>query len=194
MLNNVMQGGMSQIGQPIYYTFRGRSAIEAVRIMDGEAESKDGYLMRAIIKLLYRYPRRNRTHDLDLAIECIKMLREEYTDPPKKREGDMIKHPDHYTFRGVEAIEVVKIMTSTATGVEAYLLGCAVKYLYRYPRKNGKQDLDKAIQCIKMLRDYLYEKKKKPTTSDRRWGPCITTSGRTSSWTGFETTTSGPPG
>ena len=40
-------------------------------------------------------------------------------------------------------------------------LGCAVKYLYRYPRKNGDQDLDKAIQCIKMLRDYLYGKEDK---------------------------------
>lgn len=144
------------IKHPEHYTFRGREAIEAVQIMAGEAESKDGYLMRAIIKLLYRYPRKNGQKDLDLAIECIKMLREDYTDIPKKREGDMIKHPDHYTFRGVEAIEVVKIMTATATGVEAYLLGCAVKYLYRYPRKNGKQDLEKAEQCIRMLREYLY--------------------------------------
>lgn len=144
------------IKHPEHYTFRGREAIEAVQIMAGEAESKDGYLMRAIIKLLYRYPRKNGQKDLDLAIECIKMLRESYTDHPKKREGDMIKHPDHYTFRGVEAIEVVKIMTATATGVEAYLLGCAVKYLYRYLRKNGKQDLEKAEQCIRMLREYLY--------------------------------------
>lgn len=144
------------IKHPEHYTFRGREAIEAVQIMAGEAESKDGCLMRAIIKLLYRYPRKNRAHDLDLAIECIQMLRDDYTDHPKKREGDMIKHPDHYTFRGVEAIEVVKIMTATATGVEAYLLGCAVKYLYRYPRKNGKQDLEKAEQCIRMLREYLY--------------------------------------
>lgn len=144
------------IKHPEHYTFRGREAIEAVQIMAGEAESKDGYLMRAIIKLLYRYPRKNGQKDLDLAIECIKMLREDYTDHPKKREGDMIKHPDHYTFRGVEAIEVVKIMTDTATGVEAYLLGCAVKYLYRYPRENGKQDLEKAEQCIRMLREYLY--------------------------------------
>lgn len=144
------------IKHPEHYTFRGREAIEAVQIMAREAESKDGYLMRAIIKLLYRYPRKNGQKDLDLAIECIKILREEYTDHPKKRGGDMIKHPDHYTFRGVEAIEVVKIMTATATGVEAYLLGCAVKYLYRYPRKNGKQDLEKAEQCIRMLREYLY--------------------------------------
>lgn len=144
------------IKHPEHYTFRGREAIEAAQIMAGETESKDGYLMRAIIKLLYRYPRKNGQKDLDLAIECIKMLREDYTDHPKKREGDMIKHPDHYTFRGVEAIEVVKIMTATATGVEAYLLGCAVKYLYRYPRKNGQQDLEKAEQCIRMLREYLY--------------------------------------
>lgn len=53
-----------------------REAIEAVRIMDGEAESKDGYLMRAIIKLLYRYPRKNGKQDLDKAIQCIKMLRD----------------------------------------------------------------------------------------------------------------------
>ena len=149
------------ISSPEYYTFRGTDAIEAARIMVRGTESQNRYLMRAIIKLLYRYPRKNGAQDLDLAIECIKILREDYTDHPQKGEGDMIKHPDHYTFRGVEAIEVVKIMTSTATGVEAYLLGCAVKYLYRYPRKNGKQDLDKAIQCIKMLRDHLYGKEEK---------------------------------
>ncbi|WP_423781221.1 DUF3310 domain-containing protein [Acidaminococcus fermentans] len=70
----------------------------------------------------------------------------------------MIKHPEHYIFRGIEAIEAVKILTATATGVEAYLLGCAVKYLYRYPRKNGDQDLAKAEQCIHMLRENLYGK------------------------------------
>ena len=161
MTNNGMQGDMIQVDQPLYYTFRGISAIEAARIMAGESENKDGYLMRAIIKLLYRYPRKNGAQDLDLVIQCIEVLREDYTDQPKKREGDMIKHPDHYTFRGVEAIEVVKIMTATATGVEAYLLGCAIKYLYRYPKKNGKQDLEKAEQCIRMLRDHLYGKEDK---------------------------------
>ena len=78
-----------------------------------------------------------------------------------KPTGDMIRHPDHYTFRGREAIEAVRIMTGKSEGQAAYLEGCAVKYLYRYPRKNGKQDLDKAIQCIKMLRDHLYGKEEK---------------------------------
>lgn len=43
-------------------------------------------------------------------------------------------------------------MTGKSEGQAAYLEGCAVKYLYRYPRKNGKQDLDKAIECLAMLR------------------------------------------
>lgn len=80
------------------------------------------------------------------------------SEPIKK---DMIRHPDHYTFRGTEAIEAVKILTATANGVEAYLLGCAVKYLYRYPRKNGDQDLAKAEQCIYMLREHLAKREAK---------------------------------
>ncbi|WP_432642900.1 DUF3310 domain-containing protein [Acidaminococcus sp.] len=71
-------------------------------------------------------------------------------------ENDVIKKPLHYTFRGTEAIKAVDIMTAKATGRVAYLIGCVVKYLYRYPMKNGAQDLDKAIQCLKMLREYLY--------------------------------------
>lgn len=80
---------------------------------------------------------------------------------PYQTKSDMIRHPDHYTFRGTEAIEAVKILTATATGVEAYLLGCAVKYLYRYPRKNGDQDLAKAEQCIHMLREHLAKREAK---------------------------------
>lgn len=76
MTNNGMQGDMIQVDQPLYYTFRGISAIEAARIMAGESENKDGYLMRATIKLLYRYPRKNGAQDLEKAIQCIKMLRD----------------------------------------------------------------------------------------------------------------------
>ena len=73
----------------------------------------------------------------------------------------MIKHPEHYTFRGREAIEAVQIMAGEAESKDGYLMRAIIKLLYRYPRKNGKQDLDKAIQCIKMLRDHLYGKEEK---------------------------------
>lgn len=37
-----------------------------------------------------------------------------------------------------------------------FLAGCAIKYLCRYKRKNGKQDLDKAIHFIELLREEEY--------------------------------------
>lgn len=36
-----------------------------------------------------------------------------------------------------------------------------MKYIYRYPRKNGMQDLDKAEQYIHMLREYLAKRENK---------------------------------
>lgn len=76
----------------------------------------------------------------------------------ENRTTDMIHHPDHYTWRGTEAIDIVRAMTRGSEGVEAYLLGCTVKYMYRFPKKNGAQDLDKAVQCLKMLREIRYGK------------------------------------
>lgn len=76
----------------------------------------------------------------------------------ERQKNDLIRHPNHYTWRGVEAIDIVKALTRGAGGLEAYLLGCSIKYMYRYPMKNGAQDLDKAIQCLKMLREFLYGK------------------------------------
>ena len=37
-----------------------------------------------------------------------------------------------------------------------YLEGAVVKYISRYKQKNGKEDLDKAIHCIELLRELEY--------------------------------------
>lgn len=67
--------------------------------------------------------------------------------------SDMIHNPEHYTWRGgMECIDIAKELCQGANGVRAYLIGCAVKYIYRYPKKNGLQDLDKAIECLTMPR------------------------------------------
>ena len=41
-----------------------------------------------------------------------------------------------------------------------YLEGLAIKYLCRHGRKNGREDLEKAIHCIQMLIELEY-----PTSS-----------------------------
>lgn len=72
---------------------------------------------------------------------------------------DMIHHPNHYTWKGVECIEVIKIMTRGLDGFEGYLMGNAIKYLYRYLVKGTPDvDLRKAEEYIRLLRKYRTEK------------------------------------
>lgn len=59
--------------------------------------------------------------------------------------SDMIRHPDHYTWKGTECKKVIEIMTRGLSGAEAYYMGNIIKYLYRYPKKGTLySDLAKA--------------------------------------------------
>lgn len=83
--------------------------------------------------------------------------------PAKKSnvKSDPVHHPSHYSWRGgMEAADIVAEMTRGAEGAEAYWLGCAIKYLYRYPKKNGLQDIEKAIECLQRLRAIVAKKVK----------------------------------
>lgn len=74
-------------------------------------------------------------------------------DPHSTQKSDMIHRPNHYTWRGgMECVDIAQELCRGSEGIKGYLIGCAVKYIYRYPRKNGLQDLDKAIECLSMLR------------------------------------------
>ena len=55
---------------------------------------------------------------------------------------DMVNHPPHYNKAGIETIEAIKAMTGD--GFQSYLHGNILKYLWRYPYKNGAEDLKKA--------------------------------------------------
>lgn len=58
--------------------------------------------------------------------------------PPKSSEPDAVNHPSHYQARGVEVIDVIE-----AFGL-GFHEGNVVKYLLRWRRKDGLQDLKKA--------------------------------------------------
>lgn len=70
------------------------------------------------------------------------------TTPP---ENDPVKHPNHYCYGKFECVEVIKELTAGASGPEGFLLGNVIKYLWRYRRKNGAEDLRKARRYIDML-------------------------------------------
>lgn len=74
-------------------------------------------------------------------------------DDAKKAETsaiDYVDHPSHYqTDKGIEVIDVIEAFTEKLTGVVAFDIGCALKYLCRWSKKNGTEDLRKAIWYLK---------------------------------------------
>ena len=77
-------------------------------------------------------------------------------DPEGEQETDtdvmpnVISSPTHYVVNGLECFDVMK----TIFGVEAVKTFAklnAFKYLWRSDRKNGREDLAKAAQYLKMF-------------------------------------------
>lgn len=58
-------------------------------------------------------------------------------------------NPDHYQRDGMECIDAIKAAVQNLSGVEAYETGSAIKYLWRWKEKGGKDDLNKAIWFIR---------------------------------------------
>ena len=57
---------------------------------------------------------------------------------------DNVNHPSHYTDgKKYETIYVIED-NLTKEGFEGYCIGCVFKYISRYRRKNGLEDLKKA--------------------------------------------------
>lgn len=66
----------------------------------------------------------------------------------------MVDHPSHYSG-SIEAIDAIAAATAGLTGVEAFDTGNALKYLWRWKRKNGVEDLNKAVWYIQHLIKHL---------------------------------------
>jgi len=60
-----------------------------------------------------------------------------------KEMNDSVYHPTHYTQGGVECIEAIKA-SMTPESFLGFLKGNVLKYLWRYEKKNGVEDLQKA--------------------------------------------------
>ena len=81
-------------------------------------------------------------------------------NPSVELTGDPVRHPDHYAGHGVECKDALAsaMYGADVSNIGAYWWGCAFKYLFRFPRKGGRQDLEKAKQCIDFLIEEEYGK------------------------------------
>ena len=57
---------------------------------------------------------------------------------------DNVTHPSHYTQGKVECIDAIEAAVTGLTGIEAVCTAQVIKYLWRWRRKNGIEDLRKA--------------------------------------------------
>ncbi len=64
---------------------------------------------------------------------------------------DNVNHPAHYTAGGIECIDALAAATEGLHGIEAVCTANAIKYLWRWKRKNGVEDLQKARWYIDRL-------------------------------------------
>jgi hypothetical protein len=65
---------------------------------------------------------------------------------------DMVNHPSHYQSSiGLEVINVVEAFTEDLVGAEAVHTANVIKYICRWKRKNGLEDLKKARWYLNRL-------------------------------------------
>lgn len=63
---------------------------------------------------------------------------------------DNVNHPSHYTYGGLELVNVWEA-TMSPEALQGLYKGNVMKYLWRYEHKNGLEDLKKAEFYLKRL-------------------------------------------
>ena len=68
----------------------------------------------------------------------------------------MVSHPNHYMSEtGLEVIDVIEAFTFDLKGIEATDTGNILKYICRWSKKNGLQDLEKAEWYLNHLINHV---------------------------------------
>ena len=75
---------------------------------------------------------------------------------------DPAVNPGHYKSKnGLEVIDCIEAFTEDLTGIEAVCVANILKYICRYKKKNGLQDVLKSRWYCEKLIKYLEEQEKK---------------------------------
>lgn len=70
--------------------------------------------------------------------------------------NDNVNHPAHYQSNsGLETIHIIEACTENLTGIEAVATGNVIKYMSRWKKKNGLEDLKKARWYLNHLITHL---------------------------------------
>lgn len=71
-------------------------------------------------------------------------------------DDEMVSHPNHYqSDSGLEVIDVIRAFTAELNGIEAVDTANVIKYICRWKKKNGLQDLKKAMWYLQDLISHI---------------------------------------
>lgn len=71
---------------------------------------------------------------------------------------DMVNHPEHYQSGKIETIDVIEEFTKDLKGIEAFDTANIIKYVCRWKRKNGVEDLRKLVWYANHLINHIETK------------------------------------
>lgn len=72
-----------------------------------------------------------------------------YDNPPPVT--DSVNRPDHYTQGKVECIDAIDTVVDDMNGPHGFMTGTILRYVWRWYRKNGIEDLRKARWYLNRL-------------------------------------------
>jgi hypothetical protein len=75
--------------------------------------------------------------------------------PPVVRGHDPVNRPLHYTNGAIECIDAIESAIVNLNGVEGFLTGQVIKYMWRWKAKGGAEDLRKAQWYLNRLLQYI---------------------------------------
>ena len=79
----------------------------------------------------------------------------------RKKNADPVNHPSHYQSKnGLETIQVIEAFTDGLEGMEAVDTANVLKYVCRWKKKNGVEDLKKAQWYLENLIHFEEERTK----------------------------------
>lgn len=64
---------------------------------------------------------------------------------------ERVNHPEYYTPEKIECIDALEVAIKDLQGMEAFCTANIIKYMWRWKRKNGLEDLRKANWYLNKL-------------------------------------------
>jgi hypothetical protein len=71
---------------------------------------------------------------------------------------DPVQNPIHYTEGNIECIDAIEEAVKDLQGIEAVCTANALKYIWRWKKKNGTEDLRKSVWYLNRLIQILEKK------------------------------------